>query len=177
MKRRRREQGFSLPELMVVLAIIMLLVVLAVPRYKKSKQVAEDAAAQANLKSIHTAQEAHRITHGEYAPNFQTLAGAGRSLPVADGGGGDAGGDSGGGGSNTSTMVYHGYIYRMSRPLTDEYTVTAEPVENRSTRPSFTMNHLGSISGGGGGGAGGSGAVGGIGKKKEDEKKDDQPPQ
>jgi len=159
---RRRAKGFSLPELMVVLAIIMLLVVLAVPRYKKSKQVAEDAAAQANLKSIHTAQEAHRITNGEYAPNFTVLAGTGRSLPVTDGGG-----DSGGGGSNTSVMVYHGYIYRMSRPLTDEYTVTAEPVENRSTRPSFTINQTGAISASGGSGS--SGPVGGIGGKKKDE--------
>src|SRR3972149_10643423 len=92
MNRRRRQKGFSLPELMVVLAIIMLLVVLAVPRYRKSKQLAENAAAQANLKSIHTAQEAHRISNGEYAPNFTTLAGPGRSLPVV---GGDGGGDGG----------------------------------------------------------------------------------
>src|SRR3989337_2711239 len=96
MNRRRREKGFSLPELMVVLAIIMLLVVLAVPRYRKSKQVAEDAAAQANLKSIHTAQEAHRISNGEYAPNFTVLAGPGRSLPGMGGGaGGAAGGEAG----------------------------------------------------------------------------------
>ena len=161
---RRREKGFSLPELMVVLAIIMLLVVLAVPRYRKSKQVAEDAAAQANLKSIHTAQEAHRISNGEYAPNFTVLAGPGRSLPVVGGGGG---GDSGG--SDTSVMVYHGYIYRMTRPLTDEYTVTAEPVEDRSTRPHLSINQTGAISASGGSGS--SGPVGGIGGKKKDEDK------
>ena len=168
MNRRRRQKGFSLPELMVVLAIIMLLVVLAVPRYRKSKQLAENAAAQANLKSIHTAQEAHRISNGEYAPNFTTLAGPGRSLPVMGGGdGGDAGGE---GGSNTSVMVYHGYIYRMTRPLPDEYTVTAEPVEDRASRPTFTINQTGSLTASGG--TGGSPTVGGT-KPPPDKKKDE----
>ncbi len=167
MDRRPREKGFSLPELMVVLAIIMLLVVLAVPRYKKSKQLAEDAAAQANLKSLHTAQEAHRISHGEYAPNFATLAGPGRSLPVMGGGdGGDAGGE---GGSNTSVMVYHGYIYRMTRPLPDEYTVVAEPVEDRAFRPRLTINQTGTLTASGG--TGSSPTVGGT--KPPDKKKDE----
>jgi len=159
----RKQRGFSLPEVMVVLAIIMLLTVLAMPRYRKAKQVAEDASAQVNLKSVHTAQEAHRISHGEYAPNFTVLAGTGRSLPVLDGGGGDSGG------GDTSVMVYHGYIYRMTRPLTDEYTVTAEPVEDRSTRPHLSINQTGAISASGGSGS--SGPVGGIGGKKKDEDK------
>jgi len=34
----------------------------------------------------------------------------------------------------------------MTRPLPDEYTVTAEPIEDRDTRPSYTMNQAGSVS-------------------------------
>lgn len=161
----RKQRGFSLPEVMVVLAIIMLLTVLAMPRYRKAKQLAEDAAAQAALKSVHTAQEAHRISHGEYAPNFTVLAGTGRSLPVMDGGGG---GDSGG--SDTSVMVYHGYIYRMNRALPDEYTVTAEPVEDRDSRPRFSINQTGTLSTSGGSGS--SGPIGGT-KPPPDKKKDE----
>jgi len=157
----RKQRGFSLPEVMVVLAIIMLLTVLAMPRYRKAKQLAEDAAAQAALKSVHTAQEAHRISHGEYAPNFTVLAGTGRSLPVVDGGGGS---------SDTSVMVYHGYIYRMNRPLPDEYTVTAEPVEDRDSRPRFSINQTGTLSTSGGSGS--SGPIGGT-KPPPDKKKDE----
>ena len=159
----RKQRGFSLPEVMVVLAIIMLLTVLAMPRYRKAKQLAEDASAQATLKSAHTAQEAHRISNGEYAPNFTVLAGTGRSLPVVDGGGGE-------GGSNTSVMVYHGYIYRLNRPLPDEYTVTAEPVEDRDTRPRFSINQTGTLSASGGSGS--SGPIGGT-KPPPDKKKDE----
>ena len=154
----RKQRGFSLPEVMVVLAIIMLLTVLAMPRYRKAKQVAEDASAQVNLKSVHTAQEAHRISHGEYAPNFTVLAGTGRSLPVLDGGG------------DTSVMVYHGFIYRMNRPLTDEYTVTAEPVEDRDSRPRYSINQTGALSASGGSGS--SGPIGGT-KPPPDKKKDE----
>lgn len=161
----RKQRGFSLPEVMVVLAIIMLLTVLAMPRYRKAKQVAEDASAQVNLKSVHTAQEAHRISHGEYAPNFTVLAGTGRSLPVLDGGGG---GDSGGG--DTSVMVYHGFIYRMNRTLPDEYTVTAEPVEDRDSRPRYSINQTGALSASGGSGS--SGPIGGT-KPPPDKKKDE----
>lgn len=135
MNRRRKQQGFSLPEVMVVLAIIMLLAVLAVPRYRKSKQFAEDAAAQANMRSIQTAQEAHRISHGEYAPDFKALAGTG-GLPVVEDGGD----------SSASVMVYHGFIYRLTRPVPDEYTVTAEPIEDRDSRPTFTINQTGALS-------------------------------
>lgn len=170
---RRRKQagpasggaGFSLPELMVVLAIIMLIVSLAVPRYKKAKQLAEDAAAQATLKSIHTAEEAHRITHGEYAPSFKILAGPGGSLPEVAGG--DAQTQEG---SGESVMVYHGYIYRLKRPLTDEYTVTAEPVEDRGSRPSFTLDQTGTLTA-----SGGQGAAAPVGATKPKKPQDQNP--
>lgn len=165
-RRLRPQAGFSLPELMVVLAIIMLLTTLAVPRYRKAKQQAEDAAARATLNSVHTAQEAHRITHGIYAPDFKTLTATG-GAPVAPD---DA--DTGTGGSGESVMVYHGYIYRLTRTAPDEYTVTAEPVEDRDTRPRYTMDHLGSVTVAGGSG---STVVGGGGVP--DKNKDKEPDQ
>lgn len=131
--------GFSLPEMMVVLAILMLLVVLAVPNLQQATARAEEAAAVQTMKSVHTAQEAHRITHGSYAPDFQVLVGQGGAPVVPD----EA--DTGGGGSGESLMVYHGYIFRLNRPLPEEYTLTAEPIHRRDSRPYYAMDHVGSI--------------------------------
>ncbi len=37
-------------------------------------------------------------------------------------------------------MVWEGYIYRMNRTSPDDYTVTAEPIEDRDSRPSFSVD-------------------------------------
>lgn len=128
----RRQRGFSLPELMVVLAIIMLLVTLAVPRYGRSREFAEEAGAAATMRSIHTSQEAHRITHGSYAASFGELTEVAGAPGLT--GQSDEDGD---------VVVYRGYIYRLNRPVPTEYTVTAEPVTHRDERPHFEMDERG----------------------------------
>jgi prepilin-type N-terminal cleavage/methylation domain-containing protein len=128
----RRDEGFSLPELMVVLAIIMLLVVLSLPRFRGAKEAAENAAAAQSMRAIHTSQEAYRITNGSYASSFAQLTST-RGGPLLEGemqGGED-------------TLVYKGYIFHLRRSAPDQYTVTAEPVMNRDVRPWFEMNQLG----------------------------------
>ncbi len=61
---RRRAAGFALPELMLVLAIIMVLVSLAVPQYMSSISADEVAYAAQKMKNIHPDQVAYRITNG-----------------------------------------------------------------------------------------------------------------
>ncbi len=135
----RRQTGFSLPEMMVVLAILLLLVVIALPNLRRARESAEEAAARATLNNIHTAQEAHRITRGHYAPDFQTLANrtGAAGLPSDAETEDEASGE--------SVMVHSGYIFRMNRTNPQEYTVTAEPVRNRLGRPHYRMNHLGRV--------------------------------
>ena len=50
-----RERGFSLVELLVVVAIILVISALAVPRFLRSKMAATEAAAASTLKSLGTA--------------------------------------------------------------------------------------------------------------------------
>ncbi len=158
---RRRAAGFALPELMLVLAIIMVLVSLAVPRYMSSISVAEEAKAAQTMKNIHTAQEAYRITNGAYAPTFDQLK---NTTPLA----GTAPSQTGSGAGGEDVMVYQGYIFRLQPTAPDAYTVQAEPVRDRSTRKWWSIDQQGNllasldqlVSGSGGAGSSGSGTSG-----------------
>ncbi len=173
---RRRATGFALPELMLVLAIIMVLVSLAVPQYMSSISAAEGAKAAQTMKNIHTAQEAYRITNGAYAPTFDQLK---NTTPLA----GAAPSPTGSGAGGEDVMVYQGYIFRLQPTAPDAYTVQAEPVRDRNTRRWWSIDQQGNLlaslgqlatSGGGSGGGGssgsgtsGSGSTQGGSKKKQ----------
>ncbi len=85
---------------MLVLAIIMVLVSLAVPRYMSSISVAEEAKAAQTMKNIHTAQEVYRITNGAYAPTFDQLK---NTTPLAGAASSQTGSSSGSGTSGSGS--------------------------------------------------------------------------
>ncbi len=61
-----KSQGFTLIELMIVVAIISFLAVLAVPHLFHYKAKAYQAEVAMNLASLHTAQQAYFAQHGKY---------------------------------------------------------------------------------------------------------------
>lgn len=144
---RPGEAGFSMPELMLVLAIIMLLVTLSIPNLLKARHRAEEAAAVQTLKNSHTAQEAYRVLHGNYAPDFQTLMRTGPDpLGVEDGGE-----------ASQDMMVYRGYIYSLNRAAADEYTIQARAVLDNADRPTYAIDQQGKLTA-----TGSSGLTGGL---------------
>ena len=70
---RLNKRGFSLIELLLVVAIIMVIFAIGTPYLLRSTQTAYDASAVAYLRHMQSAQEAYRITNGEYADNFNEL--------------------------------------------------------------------------------------------------------
>lgn len=139
---RNNARGFSLPELMVVLSIIMLLAVLAIPRMRGGLRKAEEAVAGQSMRNMQSSQEAYRITHGSYAASFAVLT---------DEGGGPLLSGEGDLGSGGDTLYHKGYIFELNLIAPDQYTLSAEPVINRDTRPWYEMDQTGafSITGGG----------------------------
>ncbi len=72
----RRARGFSLIEVLIVVAIIGIIAAIAVPAMLNSKQSAHNASALGSLKSIHTAQIAYRARNQEFG-NLTQLTDAG----------------------------------------------------------------------------------------------------
>ena len=65
-QRARKRKGFSLVELMVVVAIIAILAAIAVPQYKKYQLKAKTSEARVNLSAIRSVEESYSAEHGYY---------------------------------------------------------------------------------------------------------------
>ena len=63
---RKRSKGFTLIELMIVVAIIAILAAIAIPQYKKFQLKAKTAEAKANLGSIRSCEEAYAAENDVY---------------------------------------------------------------------------------------------------------------
>ena len=65
-KMRNRKKGFTLIELMIVVAIIGILAAIAIPQFASYRQRAQDSAAKSALKNLATAQEDYYQQHDIY---------------------------------------------------------------------------------------------------------------
>lgn len=81
---RNTHEGYSLIELMIVVAIIGILVALAVPSFQHSAVKAREAALKQNLQTIRTVLDQHYADKGFYPPSLETLVEAGylRQVPM-----------------------------------------------------------------------------------------------
>lgn len=86
MERRRRNRGFSLIELLIVIAIILIISAIAIPRIIGIRVMANEVAAIQACKTINTAQIQYFAQYGRYAATLVELGpapGGGQPTPDA----------------------------------------------------------------------------------------------
>ena len=81
----KRRRGFSLIELLIVIAIILIIIMIAAPRLSRARMYAQETAAIAAVKTIHTVQVQYYSQYGKYATSLQELGppASGAASPAA----------------------------------------------------------------------------------------------
>ena len=74
-KMMRKNEGFTLIELMIVIAIIGILAAIAIPQFSAYRQRSYNSSANADLRNAATAQEAYYVDHMTYTSVVGDLVG------------------------------------------------------------------------------------------------------
>jgi len=87
MRTSRNRRGFSLIELLIVIAIILIIVTVALPKLNNATRYAHETAAIKAIQTIHTVQVQYNSQYGHYATTLAELgppASGGPSAGAAD---------------------------------------------------------------------------------------------
>jgi prepilin-type N-terminal cleavage/methylation domain-containing protein len=135
----RRSRGFSLIELLIVIAIILILIGIAAPMYDKLQMGARETAAKLTLKTFNIVQTQYKNTFQRYAANILELcppASGGTSGPQAAGllSGDICSGEKG------------GYVFTVTSTSPDIYSLNANPkVPGSSGRIFYFLDQTGVV--------------------------------
>src|SRR5215813_6658751 len=111
----KNNRGFSLLELLIVVAIILIIATIAIPSLLRSRQAANQSAAVSDLRTINTAQVTYLSGSGGQYGALSNLVTAG----LLD--------------ARFSTATLSGYQFVVTASLSD-YTATATPTSTNSGR-------------------------------------------
>src|SRR3984957_2318118 len=73
---RNKQKGFSLIELLIVVAIILIIAAIAIPNLLRAKIAANEASAVGSMRTINTTAVEYSTTYGGYPTALSSLGGA-----------------------------------------------------------------------------------------------------
>ncbi len=115
---KKSNKGFSLLELLIVVAIILIIATIAIPSLLRSRQAANESAAVANLRTINTAEVTYLSSSGGNYGSMSDLVTAGLLDNTFN---------------NTATAPKAGYTFSITNSGTD-YTAFADPASTNTGR-------------------------------------------
>lgn len=128
---KRSERGFTLVEIMIVVAIIALLAAIAIPNVLRGRASANEAAAIGNMHALVSSLEMYRSTANDYPSAWQNDM---YTVPSPDFGPPSFNLAI----TNGAAGLVQGYNYSYNRPATQTYTLVAAPAAtNNGTRSVF----------------------------------------
>lgn len=130
----KENKGFTLIELILVVAIIGMLLAVAVPSLTKSRDAADSAVAMMQLRTIHTNQAMFRFSKYRYARLAELNTFAGNNLGRTVG----------------STLRHRDFVYLMfpnpsDSSLRSGYDIIAYRIRSGSVMSHYQMSENGSI--------------------------------
>ena len=141
------KKGFTLIELMIVVAIIGILSAVAIPNFINFRYKAKSAEAKANLGAIRTCEEAYMAENETYYACAETPSadcGSSKQAWTTDDGGEE---DFRYIGFAPTTPVYYQYQVAAVTDITADFIVTATgDLDGDGTEATFTLTNSGSMS-------------------------------
>ena len=133
---QNKQKGFSLIELLIVVAIILIIAAIPIPNLLRSKMAANEASAVGSLRTINTACVEYTNTYGTYPATLVALSPAtpatSTSADLID--------------SVLSTGTKSGYSFAWSAGTSNlSYSITATPVSTSTGQRSFYTDQSGVI--------------------------------
>jgi type IV pilus assembly protein PilA len=80
---RNKQKGFSLIELLIVVAIILIIAAIAIPNLLRARISANEASAVASCRTMNTASITYNSSYGTYPPNLSDLGPSNGATPTS----------------------------------------------------------------------------------------------
>jgi len=140
---KQGQVGFSLIELLIVVAVILVIAAIAIPNLLRSRLVANQASAVESLHQLNTAEVTYSSTYGSYSPTLGDLGSPGQGLNPGATAAGLVDDILAGGSTAATVSSKSGYTFTYLPGVTDaegkvySYSVLATPNQMGTTGNNF----------------------------------------